>query len=260
MKQFKQVKGIENFCYYHSGYYNTCLYINSKPYKRFKILIESNGWNASVFDAQKGKIYRDDISITNKSVWPRFINFDNIIQSQFISDGYLYVSKEKAFAVKDIPKNYKTCFRNFRDFNTNGDNFSMNVRFVNQQFGEETFCYSAEFTVFCNNGHIMFRLMQPGCKLYAQYQFSEVKMDGIKNTVEGFEHNFSYLRTVSFKNTGKNISLAIDDSVFHQNMYNNELGNIVGLEMVHKNAAMIDFIELLDSNGVVTYRDDFNKN
>lgn len=257
LQQIQPGKGVLNFCYFHPGYYRGAVYVNKKPIKHFNVYIKSDGWKANVYDARVNNRAIPTFILPYKTFWPRFIEFDHNIKQPFIAKGEMKVSKEQAQSIENLPINYKTEFINFKDFGTDGDHFTFITNFEHKDYGEETYCYSVMCSLIGDKGTIFFQIMQPGCKVFAKYRFSEVFKSGIKSTVNGFEHDFSYPRTVVLKNRNKQIELSIDGEVFHTNTYTKDIGNIIGIQYDVKGAASIHLVELQDSVGKTTYVDRF---
>lgn len=259
LKYFRNKQGIENFCYHHPGIYHVRLFINRKEVKQWTIFIKSHGWRANVYDAQVSNTQIPNWLWKYRDAYFRYINFDNVISTSILGDGFMEVTEEQAFSTPNIPKNYKTEFVNFQNYGVSGDNFRFGVLFFNPHFGQETFCYSAEITLLGAKDKLSFRIMQPGCKLYARYKFSENKVDGISENVNGFEHDFSSPRWVEIINQNKQITLKIDDSTFHANSYQNTIGRLIGIKFDFKGAAAVDSVALCNQFDQVIFSDSFDR-
>ncbi len=247
-----------NLCYYWPGYYHTQLIVNGKRKGVYPVYIQSDGWMAMVYNAKYEKLEKPESLQPFKTIWPTYTPFDNRILDGFIEQGQLYVSKEKALQVRNLDVNYRTRFINYRPYKTDGDTYRFSMRFWHPNFAQETYCYTASVTVVGTKGVHVFQLIQPGCKLYAYYVFSEISRYAYTETIPGFEHTFAFPRTVTLINRNKHIQLDMDGTVFHTNTYTQSIGEIIGLDLDFKSDAAVDWIELQDGQGKVTYRDDFD--
>jgi hypothetical protein len=257
LKRLYRAKGIEKFCFYYPGMYRCAVYANQHIIKRFDAFIESDSWNAYVWNATTPYADMPNLVKASKKEQMRYIPFDNFISKPFWGKGEMNVSKSQALAVPGITKNYNTTFFLYRRFNVSGDDFKFKVSFLNPFYGEDSFCYSAFFEIICTNGKHYYQIMNHGCHLYAKYGFSEVTKNGINSTIDGFEHDFSRQRTLECINKSKQINLLMDGNTFHKNTYNKPVGDIIGIRMTFKGAPVINLIELSDNKGNIVYFDDF---
>ena len=256
-KKYQNKTGVENFCFHHPGYYHTAFYINKEIVQEQNVLIKSNGWIASVYDARTTNSAIPKFILINKTRIPNYIPLDNYFIEDITKDGMLFISEEKAFAIDVIPKNYKTRFENYSDFNISGDNFSFSSSFHNPDFGKETYCYSVEFTLIGSKGFHRFRIMQPGCKLFARYTFGDIEKDGIKQTINNFEHAFKEPGEINLNVIDKNVVLKFNNSEIFTGSYTQNIGNIIGVKIDLKGASAVDWIELKDNKTTEIFRDDF---
>lgn len=257
LKKFYRKNGVENFCFYHPGYYHCALYCGDNLIRRFHVFIESDNWNAFVWNATLTPTSLPKVVQLNKDESMRHIPFDNYITQPFCNNGQMNVSKSLARSVPGITKNYNTTFQFFRRFNLSGDDFRFKVNFSNPYYGEDSFCYSAKFEIICTNGKHYYQIMNHGCHLYAKYGFSEVEKNGITANIDGFEHDFSRPRVIECININKNITLQMDENPFHRNSYSEPVGEIVGIRMTFKSAPVITSVELSDKDGNVVFIDNF---
>ena len=238
--KLNQQRFMYNYTYQIPGYYQIGLYNNSRELAVKNLLAMSEHWDSYLFSEVK------------QGFW-----LDNEIQPAE-REGYLYYSPE--YLVKngfDINPVFYTAHRLFKEFEIDGDNFEMEVRFKNSKKSGGITCYDFITRLFCENNLSYFRLMEKGCSGFSGLKVGTTEVTGVQQNLSSFTFDDERWNKLSVIVQEKKVQIFLNEELIYSNNYQGSNGKIVGIEQVFKGTGKLDYIRLKDRGTQREFFDDF---
>ncbi len=227
--------------YYESGFHRAGLYANDSLIAGANIHILSNGWEPHVYYSEEDKIPFD------------FRNED------FIIDGALHLNKQHLTKLKvDQERYYFSRITNSQAFNIHSDNFSLKTRVkIDSVFN--TMCPWITLLIVTDVHIFRVGLIKKGCERYAAYKLGEITKEGAQADLSAFGLNLYEWQELEVKVKDKHASILINGKVAAVEDFKEDLGKIVGFTYIMEGTGYIDYIQLWDAKGKLTFEDPFEK-
>lgn len=241
IKKLDKQRSNYNYTYQIPGYYKITLNTQGQELASKKILVASDDWFSFYFSEDK------------QDLW-----LNNQIKSSR-KNGYLYYSPESLISNGlDINSVFYVNHRFFKQFDIDGDNFEMNLRFKNSKETAGITCFDFVLTLYCEKEISHIKLMEMGCSSYSGVKVGELEINGVDEDLTALTFDptcWNNLDVVVKENT---IQVLMNKKLVLSRSYKGSNGNIVGIEQKFKGTGMLDYISLTDLDTQKEYFDDFD--
>lgn len=239
-KRIDPSKKVFSRIYYESGFHRAGLYANDSLIAGANIHILSNGWEPHVY-------YNEEDEIP--------FNFKN---EDFIINGALHLTKQHLKKLKvNQEKYYYSRITNSQAFKVHTDNFRLKTRVkIDSVFN--TMCPWITLLVITDVHIFRIGLMKKGCERYAAYKLGEISKDGEQADLSAFGLDLFEWQELEVKVNDKHAAIFINGKEAAVEDFQEDLGNIVGLTYIMEGTGYIDYVQLWDENGKLTYEDMFD--
>lgn len=237
-------KGFLNFTYQIPGVYNVDLKLEGKVLASKKVFALTNDW-VTYF------IPETDMN----HLW-----LDNIVRREN-PNNKLFVSRrsllEQGFESNKI---FDIMHRIMKNFNIDGNNFKLKLRYKNSASTGGITCYDTEIRFHCVNFINFICLAEKDCQQFSKLKFGEVELKGDNNDLSGLTFNPDIVNELIIENQNKKVSIFLNESLIYSLKYEQNNGNIMGIDCIFKGCGIVESISLEDLNGENQFREDFGSN
>ncbi|SDE72328.1 hypothetical protein SAMN05421636_1079 [Pricia antarctica] len=235
-----QERSLHNYTYQIPGYYQVTLQDNRHSLSTRNVLATSDDWESYLY-------YED-----KQGLW-----LDNKIKPSEKS-GYLYYNPETLVENGfDVNAVYYTIHRFFREFEIDGDNFEMKVRFKNSKETGGITCYDFVTRLYGKNNLVYLNLMETGCSGYSGIKIGDTEITGDQENLSAFTFNDESWNVLNVVVKNQKVRFSLNGKLIYTGAYQGSNGKIVGIEHVFKGTGMLDYIRLKDFGTQVEFFDDF---
>lgn len=241
--KLNELKHINNFTYQIPGYYSVSLKADNKIINTKKILAISKGWDSYIMPENDSQTY--------------WINREIQLHTE---NGFLYYSPERIKSSGFNNTVFYVVNRLFREFEIDGDNFEMKVKFKNTEAIGGITCYNFNLKLFCTNETNNFSLMENGCSQFSRLKIGDNLKDGMNNNMASFKINTQDWNIFYVIVDNKKAKIYINNELIFEGSYNAPNGKIVGIENMFKGCGMLDYIKIKDLKTEQVFFDDFSTN
>ncbi|WP_299547208.1 hypothetical protein [Seonamhaeicola sp.] len=231
-----------NFTYQIPGRYFVDLISEDQTLESKRVLALSNAWD-SYFNNEA----------TNNSFW-----IDKKIDTIPLSGSLYYPPKYLDSIGFNTNQVYYVTHRLFKEFDIDGDNFELNLRFKNSKELGGITCYDFIFRIICENEVNHLNLMEAGCSQFSGMKIGETVLSGVHDDLSLFRLNLGSWNDLRILVENKNVSVFVNNEQIYSGVYEQANGKIIGLENVFKGTGMLDFIRIKDLVSEKSYFEDFN--
>ncbi|MEM1136574.1 MAG: hypothetical protein AAGI07_12110, partial [Bacteroidota bacterium] len=222
--------------------------------KKIDFYVYSNNWQAVISNKDAG----------SDKYW--IVNLPTYLPSRPVEDGFLSVSAEvlKSHNVK-VADNTWTTFYNFKPFDINVDNYTVETKMINSIKEGATTCQIGIFSVTTEKGLQEVWLVAPGCSKFTHILFGKIGKDGgmLDNKMvdlSEFEVDMNKWQDLKWTVNDKNVSVQLNNKEVYSVSYPESLGNITGLKYQFKGSGgRVDYLRLKDLEGNILYTEEFNE-
>ncbi len=258
-KLLKKSRDTINHCYQIPGNYHVTLRTKDDAVlTSIPIHVSSNGWICMISDR-----YSEAMEKNEALRFPEFKHFIFNLYHIFkdtIKDEKLYIPPYQVKALDINPKFYFTEFRNIRDFNCQGDNCTIEVRFKNSPGDGGISCFDSQFILQGDSSYVKITLVEQGCYRYANAVIGKKIISGENEDLSALQFDLSHWRTLRIETRNHQVYFYMDDELFFHRQYDVPLMNILGLIFTFKGSGAIDYVKLYDGNMDLVYKENFIKN
>ena len=214
---------------------------NDSVIKKSPVHITTNGWLSL-------SRYHSNANI------PTYITKGNLK-----SKGILSVSKEDLIANNvDLEKKLLLTHYNVRDFGElYSDNFTINTRFKNDSILEYP-CPLFELMIMCEVDIYRVRLTSKGCVNLAKVKMGEITKIGSNFDLSSFGTDIYNWQDLRVKVMNKHAIVYLNHKNIFETSYKRDFGKVVGLSYTYLGLGSIDYVTLLDNNGLIVFEDEFD--
>ena len=226
--------------YYESGFHRARLMANDSVIAQQPVHILSNGWEPHLY-------YSDA---------DRPIDFKN---ESFVADGQLHLdSTMLAKRNIDYSKRFHSRISNSQIFNVHSDNFSFFTRMKVDGVHDELCPWVAIIIV--TEVHVFRVVLQDkGCEKYARYKLGEIEKSGHDNDLSSLGCNTKEWQELEVLVKDKHASIYLNHKLTYEEVFNENLGKVVGLVYAFDGTGSIDYARLNNGDGQIVFEDDFKK-
>lgn len=224
--------------YYVPGYHKAKLVANETFLKIIPIHIQTDGWMSAAF--------------YNYDERPVYIDVDKS------SDGILTADKDEILGSSlDIKRFSELRFINIREYSgVNGHNFKAETRFRYRKFLHDP-CPNIQLTVH-TEVHIYFvPLTLKGCESNLEIKIGEIYQSGKDNDLSVFGANIFNWQQLELSVRNKKGDVFLNGSKIYSITFEEDFGDIKGLDFRTSGLAEIDYIRLKTIDSQLVYEDTF---
>lgn len=242
IKKLDKQRSLYNYSYQIPGYYRIKLTSQGRELISENVLAASPDWFSYYYPED------NQVSWLNNRIKTRREN------------GYLHYTPESL--VKDgfdINSVYFINHRLFKNFEIDGDNFELKVRFKNSKSNGGITCYDFFLSLFCENGVTEIKLMERGCSSYSGLKVGELDLNGVDEDLSALTFDperWNDLRMLIKNNTAQ---VFVNEELVFSTSYEGTNGTIVGIEQLFKGTGILDYVYLKDLNTQKEFFDDFDR-
>lgn len=240
IKKLDQKRSLYNYTYQIPGYYHIKLNNQGQSLDEKNILVTSKDWYSYYYPEGR------------QLPW-----LDNEVQT-LKKDGYLYQTTRSLIDEGlDINSVYYVEHRIFKNFQIDGDNFEMKVRFKNSQKTGGITCYDFFLTLFCERDITSIKLMEKGCSSYSGLKIGKLDLNGVDEDLSSLTFDSERWNNLRVIVKEKRVEIFINKELVFFNTYEGSNGNIVGIAQLFKGTGMLDYLRIKDLNTNQEFFDDF---
>lgn len=233
-------RSLYNYTYQIPGYYHISLYRNDRELTVKNILATSHDWDSYLFNEGKQVIWLDNKIKASKTSGYLYYSPQDLVENGFDINAVFYVDH-----------------RIFKDFEIDGDNFEMKVRFKNSEKTGGITCYDFVTTLFCEKNFIYFKLMERGCSGYSGIKVGKTELNGVDENLSSFTFNTERWNNLYIVVKEKKVQVFVNNELIFSNSYQGSNGKILGIEQMFKGIGMLDYVRLKDLGTQQEFFDDF---
>ncbi len=224
--------------YYVPGYHKTKLVADETFLKIIPIHIQTDGWMAAAF--------------YNYDERPVYITEDTN------QDGVLTAEEEEILSTNlDIERFSELRFINIREYNgVDGHNFEAEARFRYREFLNDP-CPTIRLTVHTEVHIYYVPLTLQGCESNLQIKIGEVVQSGRDHNLSAFGTDVYNWQELSIRVEDKAAKVSLNGSEVYEISFEENFGNIVGLDFRTSGLSEVDYIRLKDLEGNLVFEDSF---
>ncbi|WP_417359571.1 hypothetical protein [Galbibacter sp.] len=242
IKNLDKQRSLFNYTYQIPGYYKITLTGLGQQLATENVLATSKDWFSYYYPEN------NQISWLNNQIRvPR-------------EKGYLYYTLESlAKEGLDINSVYYVNHRLFKNFEIDGDNFEMKVRFKNSKDIGGITCYDFFLSLFCENDFTEIKLMEKGCSSYSGIKVGELVLNGVDEDLSSLTFDSEQWNILRMIIKDQKVQVFINEELVFSDAYKGTNGNIVGIEQLFKGTGILDYIHLKDLKTEKEFFDDFDR-
>ncbi|HLT41135.1 MAG TPA: hypothetical protein VKZ95_00390, partial [Sphingobacteriaceae bacterium] len=242
IKTLDKQRSLYNYSYQIPGYYHIKLTSQGKELASTNVLAASEQWFSYYYPEDNQVSW-----LNNRIGVPREKGYLYITPRALAKDGY------------DINSVYFINHRLFKNFEIDGDNFELKIRFKNSKSNGGITCYDFFLSLFCENDVTELKLMERGCSSYSGLKVGELDLNGVDEDLSSLTFDperWNDLRMVIQDNT---IEVYVNEELVYNSTYEGTNGNIVGIEQLFKGTGILDYVYLKDLSTQKEFFDDFDE-
>ncbi|SKB38970.1 hypothetical protein SAMN05660776_0898 [Salegentibacter holothuriorum] len=242
IKNLDNQRSLYNYTYQIPGYYHIKLTSQGQHLDGKNILVTSEDWFSYYYPEGKQVLWLDNQIKTLKE------------------DGYLYQTSESLLDEGfDINSVYYVEHRIFKNFQIDGDNFEMKVRFKNSEKSGGITCYDFFLTLFCEKDIASFSLMEKGCSSYSGIKVGKLELNGVDEDLSSLTFDSDCWNNLSVTVRENRVKVFINKELVFSNTYEGSNGNIVGIGQLFKGTGKLDYLRIKDLGTNKEFFDDFEE-
>ncbi len=224
--------------YYVPGYHKTKLVADETFLKIIPIHIQTDGWMSAAF--------------YNYDERPVYISDDRN------QDGILTAEEEEILNTNlDIERFSELRFINIREYNgVDGHNFDVETRFRYREFLNDP-CPTIRLTIHTEVHIYYVPLTLQGCESNLQIKIGEVVQSGRDYNLSAFGTDVYNWQELSMRVVDKAAKVSLNGKEVYEISFEEDFGNIVGLDFRTSGLSEIDYIRLKDLAGNLVFEDSF---
>ncbi|WP_256010633.1 hypothetical protein [Desertivirga xinjiangensis] len=220
-------------------YYKVKLIVDGEIRTRKDIHIPSNEWVCVLQQNQKERL------MSNKVLYNR--------------EGILHFANSELARIKiDTADEFWLDFRNFKDFDIDGDNLILEIDVKNDQKSGGIDCFDTSVEYIGESGTGRVKLVRPGCANFAVFEFGEVRFNGNFHDLSPFGADLSKWNKVKIEVVNKKVNVFLNNKLSYKNSYKQAIGNVKGFKIKFKGSGSMDNIRVFNTKKQLIYREDFN--
>ncbi len=234
-----------SFTYFEPGVYRFKVAkgkAQSTIYER-TILIPGKGWNTLVgLEGEKANPSRHTLDVPQRN-------------------GMLYLDPERVKTYKefDPSKVYYVHYRKFGHTGISGDDASFFARVINNEALKGITCFDHIVILRCQNSEIRLQFVKEGCGRFVIVRAPGVKLNGVTSDLKGFTGDIENGIDYKLSTSGNKLIVHLGAKKILDVKYTEDLGEILGIEMLFKGHGAVDRYELKsNSDSAKVESDEFN--
>lgn len=250
-------KNVMNRCFHFPGVYRVGLFANNKPIDSKQVHVLSDGW---FIYAGNASIKRAEVPDPFPKLWgaiTEHISFDQVLNKEVTDAGELHIPTERMAKIPELSSNYKLHFCYYDTFAVSTHASVLTTRFKIVGADNNAHCLEAALTLIGERNKIAFQFTQKGCENYAFYRIGHNYVPGGQNDLPYLLLDFNDYQTISVKSSKGKVELIVNQQVVQTFEHSQNLGKLLGFVLSFKDSPYIDFVELLNTEGEVIFKDHF---
>ncbi|NAY91862.1 hypothetical protein GTQ34_08030 [Muricauda sp. JGD-17] len=235
-KNFSQI-------YYYPGFHWARLIANDSIIKRKRILVQTDGWFATLKSERLQEI-------------PIYPNQENII-----SGGKLKVGdRDLQESGVDPKQNLILSFFNIREFNgLQSDSFVLETK-VRFEDSRSLICPYMEMVLIDEKDVSAVGIVEKGCESNLMLKIGDEFLMGAENDFSALGVNMKEWQTLKIIGKNQFLEIHLNDVLVLQTPLKGTSGKIMGLIFTFTGKGVVDYVYLKDLNGKILYSDEFDEN
>ena len=200
-----------------------------------------------------GKVlYKNGIHIQNKQ-WTTIFShngvYHNIGNSLLITGGKMSLDPKivDSLKLKYTDKEYWVEYRLIKNFEADGDNFTMETSCKNSILEGGIYCHDTEIQIVGENTDSRVTLINPNCSRFVKIKFGDSSAEGEYTNLSGFEQDMSQWKKVQIKVSNKTVNVFIEGKNVYSVKYNEPVGKIKGITFRFKGLGSVDYVKLYNN-------------
>lgn len=176
------------------------------------------------------------------------------------TNGYMHLPKQAldSCVIRDFTQ-FWVSYMNIRDFNVDGDNFSLETRFRNSPQEGGIRCFDSGLDLKGNQGKASVHFLNPGCAQYVKLYFGDELHDGQFEDLAAFtKYDLNQWRTLRIVIKNQEAKIFLENELLHVFRYKQPLGDIKGLVYYFRGSGSVDYVRLYDDDNKLVYADEFD--
>ena len=118
-------------------------------------------------------------------------------------------------------------------------------------------CQDAIIMIHTDTSGYYLYMTQKGCEIYNKFHFGEKKLDGATTELDQLSLNFDDWQDIKIVAETGSCELFINNEKVISKPFNLSLGKLNGIYFQFRGSGMVDDVELLNSQGMTVYSEDF---
>lgn len=213
--------------YYFPGFFKAKLIINNKIIKQHEVFIKTNGWKGFIDQSQSRPFYLSDNDIAGQ-------------HGSMKVDAQTLIAKTGKTVFNDI----YTIFCNDKEFNINGNDFTLNTTLQNTSSKEEAICQQLQVNIVTSDGFIGLPLSNKGCTPNLQVNVGDIAINGKDNDLSAFGCDFSKPQDLRLTVIDKKAIIYLNQKPILTVPYTKPFGRLVGLRVTFEGTGEIKNIDV----------------
>lgn len=149
-------------------------------------------------------------------------------------------------------------YRNIREFDILGDNMTLETEIRNLPDSLFRECMCSTVQLITLHGRVGFSFVNPACPpSMLNAEFGDVLLNGEFQDLNAFYQDFSEWRKVTISIHGKQIHVFLEDQEIYSVKYSDPLDEIKGIAYKFMGLGEVNYVKLLDGEGLLVYEDNF---
>lgn len=243
-----EIKGLDrerflyNYSYQIPGYYHIKLSSGEKELAEQQVLAASPEWFSYYFPENNQVSW-----LNNRIKTPRVKGSLHHTPESLVKDGF------------DINSVYFINHRLYKNFDIDGDNFELKIRFKNSKTNGGITCYDFFLSLFCENNVTELKLMERGCSSYSGIKVGELNLNGVDEDLSSLTFDPEQWNEVRMVIQNNTVEVFVNQESVFNNPYKGSNGAIVGIEQLFKGTGILDYVYLKDLTTQKEFFDDFER-
>ena len=232
-------KSVYTSTYYESGYHRARLIANGDVIATQPVHIISDGWEPHVYYTEA-----DD----------RYIDFKG---ESFIADSMLHLSMDllKKRGV-DTSRHFMSRISHSDEYGVSSDNFTFRTR-LRSDHTLDSNCPWMNVILVTTENIFSVGMVGKGCETGASYKLGEIYRSGKDNNLSKLGADLYDWNDLEIRVKDKKATILLNGEETYSELFKEDLGNIMGLAYIFEGTGSIQFVQLKNAEGEISFEDDF---
>ena len=225
--------------YYYPGYFRAKLLVDGQVVQEHDLYVRSDGW----------------MTIAEAAPVPHYL-------PTHISGGQMQASPawlhQKKLLTRDEAPWIRYCYvENLGALSAN--DFTLETRIKNDYNQGEAVCQESQVSVVCSEGYFAIPLSIPGCVGQLNMALGSKGISGTTHDLSALGCDLSQWQTLRLEVHNRQVTIYLNDQLVWKDAYTEDAGKVAGLRYRFHGPGAVDYVRLLDGEGILVYAEDFEE-